>query len=169
VIHGVVMDAHVIRMGMIATDPIHAADMNASAEAAHVRPAVKAAEMCAAAEAADVSVSAKSTHVPAATESSAVTATTSAAAPRVGRADSQCGGKRGRGQDHHHSFHHNTPCTRGITGQRGIRTWLRDQSFAMLERVGTLDGCATKIAFTRTGVLSTRGKLRTSKIKETLG
>jgi hypothetical protein len=112
VIHGVVMDARAaIRMGMIATDPIHAADMNASAEAAHVRPAVKAAEMCAAADAADVCASAKSTHVPAATETSTVTATTSAATPCIGCTDSQCGGKRGRGQDHHHSFHQNTPCT----------------------------------------------------------
>jgi hypothetical protein len=90
VIHGVVMDAHAIRMGMIATDPInaathcHAADVNASAEAAHVRTAINSAEM----SAADVRASTKSTHVAATAETSAVTATTtSAAAPCIGRAD----------------------------------------------------------------------------------
>src|SRR6266481_4803743 len=82
VIHGMVMDTGAIRTGMIATDPTHvathchAADMNASAEPAHVSTTA---------------------------DTSAVTATTSAAAPRIGRADSQCGGKRGRSHDHHHS------------------------------------------------------------------
>jgi hypothetical protein len=52
-----------------------------------------------------------------------------------------------------------------FTGQRGIRTWLRGQAFAMLERVGTPDSCAIQIAFTKTGVLSTRGKLRNSETK----
>jgi hypothetical protein len=47
-----------------------------------------------------------------------------------------------------------------FTGLRNIRTWLRGQAFAMLERVGTRDSCAIQIAFTKTGVLSTRGKLR---------
>jgi hypothetical protein len=101
--HGVVVDAYAIRMGMIAkaemiaTYPGHvamhryAADMNASAEAAHMRTAT---------EAADVRASTKSTHMPATTETSAVTATTSAPASRIGRADGQHGGKRGRGQDH---------------------------------------------------------------------
>ncbi|MCK1616470.1 hypothetical protein IVA96_07345 [Bradyrhizobium sp. 159] len=100
------MDTRAIRMGMIAkaemiaTDPTHvamhchAADMNASAEAAHVR------------------TSSETAHVSATAETSAVTATTtsSAAAACIRRADSQCGGKRSRSQDHHHSFHQNTPC-----------------------------------------------------------
>jgi hypothetical protein len=101
--HGVVVDAYAIRMGMIAKAEMiatypghvamhrHAADMNASAEAAHMRTAT---------EAADVRASTKSTHMPATTETSAVTATTSAPASRIGRADGQHGGKRGRGQDH---------------------------------------------------------------------
>jgi hypothetical protein len=111
------MDTRAIRMGMIATDPTdvatrcHAADMNAFAQAAHVRTAVKAADMSASAEAADVPATAKSTHVPAAAETSAVTATTTSATPCVGCADSQRGGKCGRCQDHQHSFHQNTPCT----------------------------------------------------------
>jgi hypothetical protein len=86
-------------MRMIATDPTHvamhchAADMNASAEAAHVRATTK------------------STHVAATAETSTVTTTTAtSAAPCIGRADSQCGGKGGRGQDHHCSFHQGTPC-----------------------------------------------------------
>jgi hypothetical protein len=101
VIHGVVMDTRAIRMGMIATDPTHvathchAADMNAATDAADVRASSETAA-----------------HVSATAETSAVTATTSASAasPRIRRADSQCGGKRGRSQDHHHSFHQDTPC-----------------------------------------------------------
>ncbi|UPK32734.1 hypothetical protein IVB18_31345 [Bradyrhizobium sp. 186] len=102
-----VMDTGAIRTGMIATDPTHvathchAADMNASAEAAHVRTA---------ADTADVRASSETAHVSATAETSAVTATTSAAAPCIRRADSQCGGKRGHSQDHHHSFHQDTPC-----------------------------------------------------------
>jgi hypothetical protein len=93
---------------MITTDPTHvathchAADMNASAEAAHVRTA---------ADAADVRTSSETAHVSATAETSAVTTTTtSAAASCIRCADSQCGGKRGRSQDHHHSFHQDTPC-----------------------------------------------------------
>jgi hypothetical protein len=111
------MDTRAIRMGMIATDPTHvathchAADMNTSAEAAHVRTAVKAAEVSAAADTADVRASSEAAaHVPATAEASAVTATTTSAATCIRRADSQCGGKRGRSQDHHHSFHQDTPC-----------------------------------------------------------
>jgi hypothetical protein len=119
VMHDMVMDARVIRMSaiakakMIAADPAHfamhchAADVNASTEAAHMRTAVKPTEMSAAADAADVRASAKSSHVPATAETSAVTAT-SASAPRIGRTDSQHGGKRGRGQHHQYSFHQNT-------------------------------------------------------------
>ncbi|WP_426409797.1 hypothetical protein [Bradyrhizobium ganzhouense] len=107
------MDTRAIRMGMIAkaemiaTDPTHvathchAAEMNASTEAAHVRTA---------ADTADVRASSETAHVSATAETSAVTATTSAAAPCIRRTDSQCGGKRGRSQDHHHSFHQDTPC-----------------------------------------------------------
>ncbi|WP_256807859.1 hypothetical protein [Bradyrhizobium sp. Bra64] len=118
------MDTRAIRMGMIAkaemtaTDPTHvamhchAADMNASAETAHVRTAADTAEVSAAAETADVRASSETAHVSATAETSAVTAatTTSAAAPCIRRADSQCGGKRGRSHDHHHSFHQDTPC-----------------------------------------------------------
>jgi len=110
----------IAKAGMIATDPTHvathchAADMNASAEAAHVRTAADTAEVSAAAETADVRASSETAHVSATAETSAVTATTSAttsaAAPRIGRADSQCGGKRGRSHDHHHSFHQDSPC-----------------------------------------------------------
>jgi hypothetical protein len=116
VIHGVVMDASAIRMRaiaktkMIAGDPArHAADMHGSADAARMRTTAQAADMSAPAEAANVPATAKSTHMPATAETSAVTATTTAAAPCIRRADSQCGGKRGRSQDHHHSFHRDTP------------------------------------------------------------
>jgi hypothetical protein len=124
VIHGVVMDTRAIRMGMIAkaemiaADPTHvathrhAADMNVSAEAAHVRTAADAADVRTSSETANVRASSKTAHVSATAETSAVTATTSssAAASCIRCADSQCGGKRGRSQDHHHSFHQDTPC-----------------------------------------------------------
>src|SRR5258708_38494120 len=54
-----------------------------------------------------------------------------------------------------------------FTVQRSIRTRLRGQAFAMLERVGTPDSRAIQIAFTKTGVLSTCGKLRNSETKAT--
>jgi hypothetical protein len=66
--------------------------------------------MSAATDAADVRASSEAAHVPATAEASAVTATTSAAATCIGRTDSQCGGKRGRSHNHHHSFHQVTPC-----------------------------------------------------------
>jgi hypothetical protein len=118
------MDTGAIRMGMIAkaemiaTDPTHvathrqAADMNASAEAAQVGTAADTADVRASSETAHVRASSEAPHVSATAETTAVTTTTSASAasPRLRRADSQCGGKRGRSQDHHHSFHQNTPC-----------------------------------------------------------
>jgi hypothetical protein len=175
VIHGVVMDTRAIRMGMIVTDPTHvaahchAADMNASAEAAHVGTAADTADVRASTETAHVSAAAETAHVSATAETSAVTATTSAAAPCIRRADSQCGGKRGRSQDHHHSFHRDTPRICMLTGQRGIRTLLRGQAFAMLERVGTRVSRAIQIAFTKTGVPPARGKSRHCETKEARG
>lgn len=56
-----------------------------------------------------------------------------------------------------------------FTGQRSIRTLLRGQAFAMLERVGTRGSRAIQIAFTKTGVLSTRGKSRNCETKEARG
>jgi hypothetical protein len=83
-----------------------------------MRAAVKTAKMSAAAHAADVGASTKSTHVSATAETSAVTAatsavtaTTSATTPRVGCADGQHRGKRGRGQYHQYPFHRKTPST----------------------------------------------------------
>jgi hypothetical protein len=96
--HGMVMEADAIRMGMItearmvAAEPAHvamhchAADMNASAEAAHMATA-KAADVCTAAE---------TTHVAATAEAAAVTAATSAATC-IGCADCHCRGERGCG------------------------------------------------------------------------
>ncbi|MGY4434899.1 septal ring-binding cell division protein DamX [Bradyrhizobium sp. F1.13.1] len=102
---------------VIAADPTHvathghAADMNASAEAAQVRTAADTAKVRASSETAHVSATAETSAVTATTSASAVTAATSAsaAAPRIRRADSQCGGKRGHCQDHHHSFHQDAP------------------------------------------------------------
>jgi hypothetical protein len=124
VIHGVVMDTCPMSKGMLGKAEMittarthvaahcHAADMNASAEAAHVGTAADTAHVRASSEAAHVSATAKTSAVTATAETAAVTAATSAsaAAPCVRRANSQCGGKRGSGQDHHHSFHQNTPC-----------------------------------------------------------
>ena len=115
--HGVVMEACAMRMiakaNMIATDPAHvsahghAADMSASAEA-DVRTAVKAAELSTAADTADVRAS--TTNSADVTASATAVTATASTAPRVGRADRKCRGKRSRSQDHQHSFHQNSPC-----------------------------------------------------------
>ncbi|MET4279438.1 MULTISPECIES: hypothetical protein [unclassified Bradyrhizobium] len=90
----------------------HAADMNASAEVAQAGTAADTAHVRASSETAHVSAAAETSAVTTTTSASAVTAATSAsaAAPCIRRADGQCGGKRSRSQDHHHSFHQDTPC-----------------------------------------------------------
>ncbi|WP_354082095.1 hypothetical protein [Bradyrhizobium sp. S3.3.6] len=93
---------------MITPDGTHVAT---HCHAAHMNAPADAADVCATSETAHVSAPTESSAVAATAETAAVTAATSAAsAPRIRCADSQCGGKSGRGQDHHHSFHQNTPC-----------------------------------------------------------
>ena len=78
------------------------ADMNASDRSTHM-DAAKATNMRATAEAADMRTTTKSAHMAAATKSATITAT------RVGGNGQKARSKKGRRQDHYHSFHQIAP------------------------------------------------------------
>jgi hypothetical protein len=78
------------------------ADMNASDRSTHMA-AAKATNMRATAETADMRTTTKSAHMAAATKSATITAT------RVGGNGQKARSKKGRRQDHYHSFHQIAP------------------------------------------------------------
>jgi hypothetical protein len=88
------------------TDP---ADMNPSDRSTHMA-AAKATNMRATAETADMRTTTKSAHMAAATKSATMpAAATTATATRVGGNGQKARSKKGRRQDHYHSFHQIAP------------------------------------------------------------
>jgi hypothetical protein len=115
---GVIAEAKVLPAHMLHAARQHsAAEMHASANASNVSGPDHPADVSTAFEATDMA----SSHHPAgmrAAEAADVAAAAKAATARLGRRGHQCRSKRGRCQDHHHSFHHKNPLYVEALGRR---------------------------------------------------
>jgi hypothetical protein len=91
---------------VITADP---PDMGIATDATGTNSATKSSDMRATAETADMRTTTKSAHMAAATKSATMPAATTATATRVGGNGQKARSKKGRRQDHYHSFHQIAP------------------------------------------------------------
>jgi len=106
VMHGVLVKRRGKMIDVITSQVLHAAEVSAGAESAHMADAAHAADVSAATETTDVTATAKAAHVGSAAEAAVSAAT---AATGIRRDREQARGQQGRCQDRNHSFHVITP------------------------------------------------------------